>query len=401
MKFIKTIKFRLAARAWYCPSFLLACLMFAAVAQTPEPELLLRDASDYIASRKTKQVEMTMTMEYKDGSREVNATVDGSFLLGTGNEARIQLKSGDDELVVFNNSDARHLYFPAKNTFQELPAESNRAQLLRSAIGGPLELPFAWLADFLHGTTFAFEEAPKYGAGEINGVNYHVVDITSSQYTARVFLTDTTPSLLKRFDLSLIGAALRNFASTPEGFLRVTAEFDNWKMNETFPEDTFVFSPPPGAKPESNRAERPPDKLEGQPAPDFTLPLLDGGSVKLSQHKGRDIVILDFWASWCGPCRQAMPIVVSVANRFKEKNVVLYAVNLREGADKARAFLKQNNLEVAVAMDGSGQVAAQYGVTGIPRMVIIGKDGIVKTVHGGMSPDLERQLNADLTAMLE
>ena len=95
-----------------------------------------------------------------------------------------------------------------------------------------------------------------------------------------------------------------------------------------------------------------------------------------------------------------MPIVVEVANRFKEDNVVLYAVNLRESADKARGFLNQNNLSVKVPMD-NGEVAARYGVTGIPRLVLIGRDGAVKAVHGGMSPMLDRQLTREIRELLQ
>ena len=68
----------------------------------------------------------------------------------------------------------------------------------------------------------------------------------------------------------------------------------------------------------------------GKPAPEFTLPLLDGGIFELAAHRGKEIVLLDFWATWCGPCRAAMPVLVDVAKEYADKGVRYYAIDLRE-----------------------------------------------------------------------
>ncbi|MBU4330247.1 MAG: TlpA family protein disulfide reductase [Acidobacteria bacterium] len=71
-----------------------------------------------------------------------------------------------------------------------------------------------------------------------------------------------------------------------------------------------------------------PHPLLGTPAPLFKLPLLDEGEFDLSQQKDKNIVILDFWATWCGPCKSAMPIIIEVAEEYKDRGVVLITVNL-------------------------------------------------------------------------
>src|SRR5690349_4238380 len=81
--------------------------------------------------------------------------------------------------------------------------------------------------------------------------------------------------------------------------------------------------------------------LDGKPAPAFSLDLLKGGKATLADHKNKNVVILDFWATWCGPCVQAMPIVSEVAKSFADKGVVLYAVNEQEEADAVKAFLEK------------------------------------------------------------
>ncbi len=127
----------------------------------------------------------------------------------------------------------------------------------------------------------------------------------------------------------------------------------------------------------------------GKPAPDFKLDLLGGGQMTLSQHKGKEIVILDFWASWCGPCRQSMPIIEEVAAAYKDKGVVLYAVNQEEPPATIQKFLAAQKLNVTVALDKDSAVGAQYGATSIPLTVIVGKDGTVQAVHVGLSSATE------------
>lgn len=377
------------------------CLLFvqAAMAQ-PDPVLLLQQAAKAVANNRSIQVDINMVMDYKDGEEEGNATISGNIILGEGRDALIHLKTDSQEMVLYNNLRKQDIYLVDKKFFRELPTEPDRVKLVKTVLAGPLETAFSWLADFLHGVEFSFDAPPTYGGvEEIDGIVYHIVDMVYPQSIMRTYLSVTDPPQLHRFVIGLRGSTLSKYVKTPEGSLRITGDFTNWKLDEVLSENAFIFTPPAGVKFEKEDRSGANDPLKGQEAADFTLPLLDGGTVKLSQHRDKDIVILDFWASWCGPCRQAMPIVSSVANKFKDKNVVLYAVNLRETPEKVRDFLKSSNLSVTVLLD-KGDVATRYGVTGIPRLVIIGKDGLIKTVHGGMSPELEDQLTSDINALL-
>src|SRR5690606_22351742 len=90
--------------------------------------------------------------------------------------------------------------------------------------------------------------------------------------------------------------------------------------------------------------------LVGQQAPDFQLELLDGTPFRLSEHQGR-VVVLDFWATWCGPCVQSMPEVERVAGEFADRGVELIAVNLEEPASQITSMLERHKLNVTVALD--------------------------------------------------
>ena len=138
--------------------------------------------------------------------------------------------------------------------------------------------------------------------------------------------------------------------------------------------------------------------LVGKPAPPFELDLLDGKPFRLADCKGQ-VVVLDFWATWCGPCVQAMPLVEGVAGEFRDRGVRLVAVNLQEAPGDIKAMLGRHKLDVTVALDVDGVVADKYGATAIPQTVVIDREGNVARLFVGGGPDLGDQLREALTRL--
>ncbi len=189
----------------------------------------------------------------------------------------------------------------------------------------------------------------------------------------------------------------------------VSAEFTEWEMGVDV-DERIAFNPPERVqKVAAFRAPTPADLLKGKMAPDFTVALLDGDSLTLSEKKG-EIVILDFWATWCGPCRIAMPVLDAVAKEFAGDRVHLYGVNLQEEPERIRSYLEGKGLDVTVALDRDGSIGEMYEASAIPQTVIIGRDGKVAIVHvglwamptandaTGMTPDEETKLIHDTLA---
>lgn len=136
----------------------------------------------------------------------------------------------------------------------------------------------------------------------------------------------------------------------------------------------------------------------GQAAPDFDLA---GrlGAVRLSDYKGKT-VYLDFWASWCGPCKQSFPWMNDMHSRYAAKGLRVVGINVDQKTDDAKAFLKDNPASFDVAFDQAGKTPRTYAIKGMPTSVLIGPDGKVLSVHSGFKDEqrdeLERQIKQAL-----
>jgi len=120
----------------------------------------------------------------------------------------------------------------------------------------------------------------------------------------------------------------------------------------------------------------------GQVADDFELSLLDGSKFRLKDHADK-IIVLDFWATWCGPCVAALPDYIAATSEFDTSKVIFVAVNQQEASDQIRGFLTERNLSPIVALDRSGAIGQQFKVSGIPHTVILGKGNVIEDVHVG------------------
>ncbi len=152
--------------------------------------------------------------------------------------------------------------------------------------------------------------------------------------------------------------------------------------------------------PDDNRPPGLDSGLVGKPAPEIELDQLDGKKFRLSNLKGK-VVILDFWATWCGPCLKAMPEIDKVAHEFADRDVHLVAVNLEEAPKQIKATLERHKLSPTVAMDIDGVAAHKYEATAIPQTVIVDRKGNVARVFVGGGPKLADDLRAALEEVLK
>jgi len=113
---------------------------------------------------------------------------------------------------------------------------------------------------------------------------------------------------------------------------------------------------------------------DGASMPDFTLPDPGGNKLSLKDFRGK-IVMLNFWASWCDPCREEMPSMERLYQEFRDKGFVVLAVNVRDKREDALAFMRKFNVTYPVVFDPSGRWLLRYGAWGLPNTYIIGPEG--------------------------
>lgn len=372
-----------------------------ASARDAKAEEILRAAVDHLAQADSVAVDVNFTVSVQAGENTAKeerffrvATEQpnryGRFMVSGKNVDEVRISDGThvyhylDELNAYDQN-------PAPESFDKLFEDD---QLARMTLIGPIMATGGYEAAFVEDV----DELSYEGTRTVEDAEYHVVTLEEREQTRELLLTQTTPPIISRVQVA-----------NKQQPMVLTFDFHNWRINEELPEVLFTFNPPSGIRKVSSLAEEielsqgggTRSALLDKKAPDFELESLSGETVRLQDHFEKDIVILDFWATWCGPCVRAMPELVSVTDEYKDRNVVFYAVNLREDAALIEPFLERLKLSPTVLLDPQGTVGDRYQAKAIPHTVVIDKQGIVRATHSGFGPDTAGQLRKEIEGLLE
>jgi len=330
--------------------------------------------------------------------------------------------AGLDDMDTVVVADGEHIYIAVPS--REIYSQDAQAEPLTAAMD---VMTSTFLADAFVVLDFFLEERPpdltdlRYeGETELDGEPFHRLHATQEGIDLAFFFTQEEPPVLKRIEMEppFPEEAQLELEEIPE--IRFT--FEDWVFDEDVDESLFQYEIPdgyervdsvlaaileeiewPGAPEEPEPPARDPmrgaEDLEGTPAPDFSLELLDGSTMTLSDYEG-NIVVLDFWATWCPPCVRAMPILERVMNDYADQGVAVYAINLRETTEQVEQFLTNHGLDLPVAMDRDGAVAGEYLIRAVPTTVIVDEEGVVAEVHVGAGPAYEDELREALDSLL-
>jgi thiol-disulfide isomerase/thioredoxin len=135
------------------------------------------------------------------------------------------------------------------------------------------------------------------------------------------------------------------------------------------------------------------------PAPDFTLKSRSGKNLKLSELRGQ-VVMINFWASWCGPCRQEMPLLDKLYERYSPLGFTLLGVNVEEDSGKAQALLNENPVSFPVLFDVTNKVSKLYNLSAMPSTVLVDRDGNMRYLHKGYVPGTEVEYEKQVKALI-
>ena len=142
-------------------------------------------------------------------------------------------------------------------------------------------------------------------------------------------------------------------------------------------------------------------KSSGKLAPNFKLKSLDGDTVELKSLRGK-VVVVDFWATWCPPCKITLPLVNNIYKKTRGKEVEVFGINLDRGSmSKVKSFIKKSDLSMPILIDEGGKVSNKYGVRGIPTLVVIDQDGHIYDKHVGADRSLDKKVLKKIDELLD
>lgn len=142
-----------------------------------------------------------------------------------------------------------------------------------------------------------------------------------------------------------------------------------------------------------------PHKLKDTPARNFVLPSVSGEEISLDGFSGK-VVLLNFWATWCEPCKRELPEFERLQRKYASNGLIILAVSVDNNVENTRAFLRKNDLKLAALWDRDKRIAAAYDVEAMPSTYVIDRDGIIRFVHKGFSMAEITRIEAEVRELL-
>jgi thiol-disulfide isomerase/thioredoxin len=288
------------------------------------------------------------------------------------------------QIIVSNGSDAFFLDESRRSFTTGKPQEA-QAAVPAYALYSPKMLSDAPFAEELRAASITHEGTQTIEGDECDVV---VVKYDSAGSRSDKLYIAKKDSLLRRIEKAI----QFRFGAQPEvvrGLLVFSA--NSLDTQPSVDDKAFTLDCPQGYRKETFRPSAAPAGAgQSGDAPDWEMTTAEGKSVTLRSLRGK-VVVMDFWATWCGPCKMAMPLIQKLHDRFQGKPVVVYGVNCWERSPNPMAYVKSKNYTYPQLLNGD-RAATAYGLTGIPTLIIIGPDGKIIFRTSGYHPAVEEQM---------
>ncbi len=395
---------------------LTAALALPLLAEEPQPAVpeaektLAQQVLDAYRGASTYESQVTLSIRQEQGRWAITKT--GAINLAMDREQRAVLLDNPDFRLLIDATQTiltseqlpnRHVAAesPAEFTFEVLSTQPATQMLFQGPPQPDLlmltaENPYAVLSGVPEPAITA-----GTGLGQ-DGKEYPALTLSRDEGDF-VLLIDPQTHLLREMTLTLrldpiMAAQLPG--SPPRFHWAIAAK----PINQPLAEGTFRFdaegSEAFASVQEMVQGRQQPQQQDDMGVPPLKLAALQGDPFDLAQA-GDDVIVLDFWATWCGPCVQSLPLIQKFHDWAKEQNkpVRVYAVNVAEAAEDVQAFVNEHNLTLPVLMDSDGAASSAFNVTGIPATFVIHR-GRVVNAHVGLKADMEDLLKRDVEQAL-
>jgi peroxiredoxin len=371
-------------------------------------EDVVRQMADYLGKLPAFSCKLEAVLHMESGGQKNDAVTTMTVRLQRPDKLAMIVDKGVMGLTVVNDGKELTQYLPMMQRYVVKPAPADFNEM--TDIGAPNSLTILGMSggviptssdEFFKGIMDGVTKSEYLGEEKIGEVNCHHCRFVQEEFDWDIWVEvgnqpvphKIVPDLTKQ---------LPNVGNEKIKLSYVVSASD-WNVSPKFTDADFKFTPPPGAEQGETLFEmpvEPPHPLLGQPAPAFTTTDVEGKPIDLKSSLGKKVVLLDFWATWCGPCIQALPEIDEVAKKYADKGLVFYAVNVGEDPATIKEFLTKTKLESTIAMSVDGTIPKLYNVEGIPQTVLIGKDGKVQVVHVGFSSQLGKTLTKQVEDLL-
>ncbi len=396
---------------FHCPRIVIAFALVAhvcAAQQLPDAQTLYERAQAASKNFHSLQFELETTLETGFPSAPLIMTTESAYL--NPGKTRTEVRAAGITMLDVSDGETTWVYSSAAKQYVRIPAAHGPAALI-GAMG--IKIPDL-------SSVHASYQTTGEQSIEINGQKYEcwMVEMQIGELT--VPLPQAGPSGQNDTAPKMTGAVMTSWIDKKLG-IEVQTTFavkmeiagtevqmhqrmvkKNIKIDQPVDEALFTFTPPSGCKevkelnlfgPAAPKAD-----LAGKPAPAFEVKSIGGESFSLSVLQGKP-VLLDFWATWCAPCRKSMPALEKIALEYKNTGLVILGVNIGEDRKIVEEFLKKTPLGYPAVMSGESRILESYQVTAYPTFILIGRDGkIIASQIGFGGEEQLRQLidNAEL-----
>jgi thiol-disulfide isomerase/thioredoxin len=336
---------------------------------------LLSKVAENYRNLKTARFEFEEITERTGEHSASRRTVHCKTLISPPGKLRVETTGAGEPSILISDGQTTWQYFPEANEFTKVPTGMQ-------PLGSSLLGAYVWLGRIREPAKIVRQE--RLGAADCT-----VVRIGREGGYTRTLWIDSKTDMIWKEEL--------NEASTTETVpsRKIEIRFTVVNTQETFAPELFVFDPSKTqAKDRREQQQKAAVTTAGSEAPDFTLRDLEGKEVRLSELRGK-AVLLDFWATWCAPCRAVMPVVELLHREFKDKGLAVFGVD-DEDPQVVGKFLQKFGYTLPTLLDPDKQVASKFEVGGIPTTILIDKQGKIALfkIESGTYEELRDALRA-------
>ncbi|HWE03247.1 MAG TPA: TlpA disulfide reductase family protein [Tepidisphaeraceae bacterium] len=360
-----------------------------------DAQKIVDDAADAYGKLKSLELVGTFTGDFEAAGQKQGGTTSFTSSFEAPNKFRHAAK---DEVIAGSTGENVFVYIQPKNIYLQVPA--SKEKVATKDLPKPLprlmamqnpSLMLAMAKDPGHELVEDATDVSKVDDTKISDVKLPTLKFTLKDKTSILLAFDPTTHLIRQTTAD-VKAQLESQGVPDVKKASYVIDYTTTTPDAAMKAEQFVWAPPAGAKDikdmkaAAGGEEQPADALVGKEAPDFKLAGMDGKEVALSGLKGK-VVVLDFWATWCPPCRASLPHLDKFYQENKAAGVQVFAVNQQEDKGKVQAFVDKTKLAVPVLLDLEGKTGGDYKANAIPETVVVGKDGKIVKVFVGFDAD--------------